>query len=115
MVDDAPGPLSDAKTFSITVNDTNRAPVLGAIGNKSVDENSLLQFNVTAADIDNNGLALWATGLPSGASFVDHGDGTGTFTWTPTFAQSGSYANIGVGVVDDAPGRCRMRKHFRLR
>ena len=35
--------------------------------------------------------ALTTSTLPSGASFTDHGDGTGDFSWTPDFTQSGSY------------------------
>jgi phage-related protein len=107
-------PLADSEPIAITVNDVNRAPSLGAIGNKSVNENSLLQFNVTATDIDNNGLALSATSLPSGASFVDNGNGTGTFSWTPTFEQSGSYANIGIGAIDDAQEPLSDAKTFSI-
>ena len=29
--------------------------------------------------------------MPTGASFIDNGNGTGVFTWTPTFEQAGSY------------------------
>ncbi|MEA2030535.1 MAG: Ig-like domain-containing protein, partial [candidate division Zixibacteria bacterium] len=39
--------------------------------------------------------------LPGTASFVDNGDGTGTFDWTPSFADSGVY-NITFYAADSA-------------
>jgi hypothetical protein len=36
-------------------------------------------------------VVLTAMGLPSGASFVDNGDNTGTFSWTPSGSQAGTY------------------------
>jgi hypothetical protein len=38
-------------------------------------------FDVQAVDTRGLAVTLSASGLPSGATFVDHGDGTGTFTW----------------------------------
>ncbi len=60
----------------------NHPPVLNPIGDKTVGEGDLLEFTVTATD-PNRGdiLTLTTEGLPPRASFVDHGDGTGTFTW----------------------------------
>ncbi len=71
---------------TITVNNANQAPVLTAIGAKSVDENVNLNFTVTATDPDGTTPTLSATGLPTGATFVG-----GTFDWTPDFSQAGSY------------------------
>ncbi len=42
----------DYGTFIINVNQGNRPPVLNPIGNKSVDENSLLSFTLQATDPD---------------------------------------------------------------
>ncbi|NQU12219.1 tandem-95 repeat protein, partial [bacterium] len=82
------GSLSDSEAVTITVNNVNRAPVLAAIGNKSVNTGSSLTFTIAATDPDGNSLGYSATGLPSGASF---NGGTRTFSWTPTSAQAGSY------------------------
>ena len=46
------GNLIDSETFTITVNDINTAPVLGAIGNQTVDELATLTFTATATDAD---------------------------------------------------------------
>ncbi|MCH8993155.1 MAG: T9SS type A sorting domain-containing protein, partial [Acidobacteria bacterium] len=54
-------------------------------------------FNVTATDPDGDSLSLLAFSLPSGATFTPNNPVTGlalvtgTFRWTPTFGQSGSF------------------------
>ncbi|MCH7879090.1 MAG: hypothetical protein IH914_07240, partial [candidate division Zixibacteria bacterium] len=87
------GLLADSELVTITVNEEgNQAPVLAAIGPKSVDENVNLSFGVSATDPDATTPGLSATDLPAGAAFTDNGDGTGSFSWTPGFAQSGIFA-----------------------
>ncbi|MGH8015390.1 MAG: putative Ig domain-containing protein, partial [Candidatus Zixiibacteriota bacterium] len=85
------GPLVDTEIVQITVNNVNRDPVLAAIGNKLVNENQNLNFGVSASDPDGNIPVLTTSTLPSGATFMDNGNGTGTFNWTPDFTQSGVY------------------------
>jgi hypothetical protein len=76
-----------SETITITVRETaNHAPVLAAIGDKSVNEHALLTFSASATDQDGDSLTFSATGLPSGATFVG-----GVFTWTPNYSQAGSY------------------------
>jgi uncharacterized protein YkwD len=91
------GSLSDYEQVTVTVQDTppstptptvNRAPVLGYIGYKSIYEGSTLSFKISATDRDGNRLSYQATGLPSGATFNPD---TRTFTWTPSYSQSGTY------------------------
>ncbi len=82
------GTATDSETVAITVANVNLAPVLAAIGNKSVAENAALSFTVSATDPDGNSLAYSASGLPSGASF---NTSTRTFSWTPNASQAGSY------------------------
>ncbi|MBU2639334.1 MAG: cadherin-like domain-containing protein, partial [Nanoarchaeota archaeon] len=78
----------------------NQAPVLASIGNKNVNEGALLSFSISATDVDGDALTYSVSGLPSGASFIGQ-----TFTWTPTFSQSGVYTvtftvNDGKGGID---------------
>jgi len=40
-----------------------------------------ITFNVTAVETRGRPVTLGAAGLPMGATFTDHGDGTGTFSW----------------------------------
>src|SRR5439155_4463091 len=44
--------LSDFEEITVTVDEVNVAPVLGAIGNKTVDEETNLGFTATATDHD---------------------------------------------------------------
>jgi plastocyanin len=78
-------------TGTITVNGPNQPPILNPIGPKSVTENSNLNFGVSATDPDATIPTLTTSALPSGAGFTDHGNGTGTFNWTPIPGQKGSY------------------------
>ena len=59
---------------------------------RSVLENALLTFNVTSQNPIGGPVTLTATGSPLGATFLDHGDGTGEFRWTPGFDQAGAYS-----------------------
>lgn len=70
----------------------NAVPVLAAIGAQSTTENVLLQFTVSANDVDGDIPALSTSALPGTASFVDNLDGTGEFTWTPSFTDANVYS-----------------------
>jgi hypothetical protein len=76
---------------AITVVNVNQPPVLAAIGPRSTTENVNLNFVITATDADNVIPLLTTSALPTGATFTNNGNGTGTFDWTPTFTQSGVY------------------------
>jgi len=80
------GELEDSEMITITVEDVNRPPELGPIGNRSVDENTLLEITLTAIDPDGDTLAYSVTNLPEGAALIDN-----VFSWTPTYEQAGSY------------------------
>jgi len=83
--------LSDTQSFTLTVNNTNRPPILDLIGDKAVDEGALLTIQLTASDPDGDSLSFTATGLPGGAELFDNGDGTAQFSWVPDSFQAGSY------------------------
>ncbi|MCK4461057.1 MAG: hypothetical protein KAW46_04600, partial [candidate division Zixibacteria bacterium] len=81
----------DSEVVTITVSEAgNQLPLLATIGAQSTNENVLLAFGVSATDVESTP-TLTTSALPSGATFVDNGDGTGDFDWTPTYLQSGSY------------------------
>ncbi len=75
---------------------SNAAPTLNPIGDKTAVAGSALTFPVTAIDLDGP-LPLAMTransvpALPAAASYVDNGNGTGSFSWTPTNAHVGIY------------------------
>jgi hypothetical protein len=80
------GKLSDNETITITVQNVNQAPVLDFIGDKTVDEGQTLQFNLNAADPDEDTITYTTTELPQGATLNGN-----TFTWTPNHNQAGTY------------------------
>ncbi|RMG40501.1 MAG: tandem-95 repeat protein, partial [Methanobacteriota archaeon] len=94
------GVLSDTTIFSITVNHVNRAPVLADVEDQQVDENSNLSFTISGSDpdVEDQGkLVFQALNLPEGATFDA---ATRTFSWTPTYEQSGIYSDIQFQVMD---------------
>jgi len=97
--------VSDPDAQAVPINVTNgtvtikenEAPVLSTIGDKSVDEGSLLEFTISAYDPDGDTLTYSASNLPSGASFDAS---SRTFSWTPTYDQAGTYTNVHFEVSD---------------
>ena len=89
-----------SSVYPITVTgQANAAPVLGAIGAKSVDELAELAFTATATDGDNDPLEFSLVGTPpSGASINST---SGTFSWTPSESQDGMHT-ITIQVEDGA-------------
>ena len=96
--------LAGETTVKVTVNEVNQAPVLAAIGNKTVDEETQLTFTASATDPDlpANTLTFALVGAPAGASI---NASSGAFTWTPTEAQGPGSFTFTVKVTDNGtPG-----------
>jgi hypothetical protein len=75
----------------------NQPPILGPVGNRTVNEGEILEFTISANDSDNDTLTYSASELPSGASFDPE---SRTFSWTPRFDQAGTYPNVHFEVSD---------------
>ena len=100
VTDDGAPNLGDSETITVTVEDVNNAPVLDAIGNQNIDEESLLSFTATAtdADVPPDTLTFSLAGaVPAGASITAAGD----FSWTPTEVQGPGPYTFDVVVTDD--------------
>jgi hypothetical protein len=80
------GQDQDSETITIEVKNQNGPPDLKQIDDKSVSENSLLRFSISATDPDDDLITYSCPNLPSGAVLT--GD---TFEWTPTSGQTGVY------------------------
>ena len=91
---------SYSETITLTVTNVNQAPVLEAIGNKSVDENAAITFTLSATDDDGDTLSYSATDIPSGASLDSS---SGAFSWNPDYSQAGSY-NVTFSAADPNSG-----------
>ena len=87
---------------TITVGNTNQAPILSPIEDKIVDEGQKLQFTISGSDPDGDPLTYSASNLPSGAQLNST---TGEFFWTPTYEQAGTYTvtfNVSDGSLTDS-------------
>ena len=83
------GNKQSEKTFSIEVENTNRAPVIIPLPTQIARENEFLRFNLNAVDYDVEGVVFSPiTNLPEGATFDSR---TGEFVWKPSYNQSGQY------------------------
>ncbi len=90
------GTFTDTEAITITVA-PNQAPVLTNPGNKSVNEGAALAFTLSVTNPDGDSLTYSASNMPSGASINPT---TGAFSWTPSYSQAGTYANVRFTVTD---------------
>ncbi len=90
------GQMTDFEDITITVTD-EVAPVLAAIGNRSVNEGAMLSFTISASDANGDALTYSASNLPSGATF---NPASRTFSWTSGYSQAGIYASVRFQVSD---------------
>lgn len=74
--------LDSFKDYTLTI--SGSLPTLSSIGNKTGNEGSPLEFIISCTNCDSTS----ASNLPTGATYTAS---TKTFSWTPTFAQSGTY------------------------
>ena len=74
-------------------------PAIQAPAAISVDEGQPLEFQVSGSSPGGGAVALSASNLPVGATFIDAGDGSGVFQWTPGFDQAGVYS-VGFTATD---------------
>ncbi|MCB2230190.1 T9SS type A sorting domain-containing protein [bacterium] len=77
----------------ITIKVPNQAPTFVGLQDQYVYEGEQLVLDVAINDPNLDNVKLAATSKPTGASFVDNGDGTGRFVWTPGFV--GPYSSDG--------------------
>ncbi|TWU03197.1 Ig-like domain-containing protein [Neorhodopirellula pilleata] len=81
------GISSTSQSFTITIGERNREPVLAAIDDLTGDESSLITFNATATDQNLADTLTFSLdgNEPSGAAISPEG----VFTWTPDEQQTG--------------------------
>ena len=100
VIDNGSPPLSDSETIAITVNNVNRAPVITAMTDTTVNEGDLFIRQVYANDPDGDNLSYSLTSSISGMTI---NSSSGVLDWTPDFDQSGNYP-ITVKVEDGEGG-----------
>jgi len=111
VTEDGSPPASDSETIQVTVVETNLAPVLAPITNKTVNAGNTLAFTATATDADlpvNTLTFSLDPGAPAGATITSGG----TFGWTPTFNQAPGNYLITVRVTDNGAPALSDAKSF---
>lgn len=101
VTDNGLPPLGDEQLLSITVLETNQPPILDPIPDSAVDEGTLLQFAVSARDLDWPLNKLTFTLDPVAPAGVSLDPLSGAFTWRPSAAQGPSTNLITLRVTDD--------------
>jgi len=86
-----PSPLTFPGLNFTPSENRSSVPAISPIGNRTVDQGTLLSFQVNATDPGGRGLSYYASTLPPGAAFDP---GTRTFGWTPTDSQAGTFGVV---------------------
>ena len=107
-----PGCIDDVRLYNIALSDSdvsslfqngvaNLPPSLAAIGNKTIDEGSMLTFTAIGADPDGPAQRLTYSLDPDPPVGAGINPNTGIFTWTPTEAQGPSTNTVTIRVTDN--------------
>jgi hypothetical protein len=83
------GTLTASTTATIKVTSVNHAPAISSVPAQSIQQGSILKFNVVATDPDGDQVTYSSTNLPAGATL---NSATGAFSWSPAYDQSGNFA-----------------------
>jgi hypothetical protein len=89
--------VASLNAFSITVNNTNRAPSISGSPSTAVEEGNSYSFTPVASDPDGDALTFSVSNLPSWASFNAN---NGSISGTPDTTTAGTYSNIVISVSD---------------
>ncbi len=81
----------DTLRVKVGVVPVNDPPVVEPITPFTYYERDQITITVRANDPENEPLRLRAQNLPAEATFIDHGDNSGTFSWQPLFRSAGTY------------------------
>jgi hypothetical protein len=95
------GEFADSEIVQITVTDLgNLPPVFEPVDSQFVNEGGLLEFLVSATDPEGSPVTLYLINGLDNATFVDSGNGVGSFSFQPDFFQAGDEV-VTFAAVDD--------------
>ncbi|HEU5312018.1 MAG TPA: Ig domain-containing protein, partial [Candidatus Eisenbacteria bacterium] len=108
VTDNGSPACTDSEVVVVTVNEVggeNQCPVLGPIGDRTVNEGVELTFTAVATDTDVGQTLTYSlsTNAPAGATI---NSSTGLFSWTPTEEQSPGVYPVTVRVFDTGQPAC---------
>lgn len=100
VTDDGVPPLSDTKSFQVTVNEVNAPPAISAIADRTIDVGQTVSVLCTAVDPDIpvNTLTWQLVEGPTGATI---NAATGELTWTSEQSHAGQTFRFTVRVTDN--------------
>lgn len=78
--------------YRLVFKDSPKPPVFGSVDGITTWETNPTTLLVTATDPNGTTPMLTAIALPTGAIFTDHGNGSGTLSWTPQEGQAGTHS-----------------------
>ena len=84
--DDGEPSMTSVQEVTMSIGNTNRAPVIDDISPITIEENETVSVQIKASDPDADPISLYAEALPGLAAFSNN-----VFTWTPGFLDSGTY------------------------
>ncbi len=105
-------PMSDVKSFQITVTESNRAPVLAVIGDRIVHVGTLVTFTNTTTDLDVPANVLSYTLDPGAPANAAVGLSSGVFSWQTDALFAGTTNSITVRVADNGTPPLSDTKSF---
>jgi len=114
VTDDGAPNFADSEVFTIEVVNVNQAPVLSAIGNKSVDEGSTLSVQIDASDPDQELVNFSAIDLPRFCDLVDGQNNSATLSCSPKSGDANSYA-ISIVATDNGTPQLVDSEQFTIR
>ncbi|MCD4779477.1 MAG: S8 family serine peptidase [Candidatus Omnitrophica bacterium] len=103
-----PDGLIASQAMQIAVLGSNQAPLLDALTDRTVIEQSLLTVSISGSDPNHDPLVITATvngGNPLatiGAALTDNSDGTALIEWIPALGQGGRDYTFTIRVEDDS-------------
>ena len=111
VTDNGSPPLSDTKSFTVTVNEVNNAPVLTVPANQVINELTTLNVSASATDSDlpPNTVTFSLVTAPVGMTINTN---SGAVSWTPTEAQGPSTNTVTVRVTDNGSPPLSDAKSF---
>ncbi len=106
--------LSTARTFTLTVNEDNQAPVLAAVPDQTVAEGGLLVVRLTATDADLPAQTLAFALGPDAPEGMRVDPATGLLTWRVPVDQQPLVNSVTVQVTDDGSPARSDEQTFRV-
>jgi hypothetical protein len=114
VTDNSSPPLSNAKTFSVTVNETNSTPSLSAISNRMVHAGSTVAFTNSATDSDVPANVFTFSLEPGAPAAASVNVSSGIFNWTTANTDAGTSNPITVRVTDNGAPTKSDTKSFTI-